>query len=112
VYRSGGEVFSGFGGARSAAITVKDSRVYDWNFLEDFHESLKCLFQAEAVSNVGDQHSYLDLVQLRQRMNPDVSCVVQDLDMILQFTAFKSASYSKNRLSKNDTEALMQRYKE
>jgi len=66
-----------------------DTKIFDWKFLEEFSESINQLFMAEAISNVGDKHSYIVLSDMKQRKNPDVARVVNDLLSVIQFVNFK-----------------------
>jgi hypothetical protein len=56
-----------------------DTKIFDWKFLEEFQILINDLFKAEAISNVGEKHSYILLTEMKKRKNPDVARVVNDL---------------------------------
>jgi len=49
------------------------------------------LFESEAVSAVGTKNNYIELDKLRGRKNPEVSRVMNELDMVLEYLNFSPA---------------------
>jgi len=60
------------------------------------------MFDSEAVSAPGSKASYIELDKLRSRRNPEVSRVIGELDMVMDYLNFSPAS-NPNRLTKEDT---------
>ena len=80
-----------------------DTRLFDWNFLDNFSDRLNALFQAEAECALGSQSNYVDINSLRARRNPEIVKVVGELDMVMDYLNFKP-SPNPNRLSQLDIE--------
>jgi hypothetical protein len=69
------------------------------------------LFQAEAISNVGEKHSYLSLNDLKKRKNPDVANVVAELILVLNYVNYEPIS-KPDQLTRQDIENLIMSYKQ
>ena len=64
-----------FASMSKSSSKIKDEGekpLYDWDFVANLQERLNVLYKCEAVSEMGERHSYLNLIDLKYRKNPDI----------------------------------------
>ncbi len=88
-----------------------NGKTLDWQFAETLQESLNLLYRSEAVSEVGERHSYLNLIDLKYRKNPEIVKTVQEVGSIMEMVKHKPL-IDKTKLTRTDIKVLMKRLKE
>ncbi len=48
----------------------------NWEFVSNLQEKLNMLYSSEAVSEMGERHSYLNLTELKYRKNPEIVATI------------------------------------
>lgn len=88
-----------------------DGRKLNWEFVETLQESLNTLYRSEAVSEVGERHSYLNLIDLRHRKNPEIAKTIKEVGAVMEMVKHKPL-LDKTKLTKTDIKVLVKKLKE
>jgi hypothetical protein len=88
-----------------------EGRKLNWEFVETLQESLNTLYRLEAVSEVGERHSYLNLIDLKYRKNPQIINTIKDVGSIMEMVKHKPL-LDKTKLTKTDIKLLVKKLKE
>lgn len=91
--------------------TLSGGKSLNWEFVETLQESLNMLYKSEAVSEVGERHSYLNLIDLKYRKNPDIIKTIQDVGNAMDLVKHKPL-LDKTKLTRTDIKLLVKKLKE
>ena len=96
---------------KPAAKHPRDKKQVDFDFVNGFHDSLNSLYKSEAVSEVGERHSYLNLSELKYRKNPDITKTINDLGVAIEMVKHRPL-LDKTKITKSDIKILVKKLKE
>lgn len=69
------------------------------------------MYKAEAISEVGERHSYLNLVELKYRKNPDIQRTLADLTAAIELVKHRLL-IGRGKLTSTDIRVLTKKLKE
>lgn len=82
----------------------------DWEFVVSLQDRLNLLYNSEAVCEMGERHSYLNLSELKYRQNPDLVKTVHEAIACMELSKYQPL-LDKNKLTKTDITALIRKLK-
>ena len=86
-------------------------RTLDWEFAESFAEKIDSLYKTEAISEVGERHSYLNLMELKYRKNPEIQSLMSDVNYVLDLVQHKLL-IGRGKLTSTDIKVMVRKLKE
>jgi hypothetical protein len=83
----------------------------DWEFVANLQDRLTLLYKSDAVSEMGERHSFLNLQELKYRKNPEIQATLSDLGAAIKVVNHKPM-LDRSKLTREDIQALVRKLKE